>query len=490
MENKAEEVNKLLDRFKAVMRRSLEKGNIEKAMAAVSAACEMLYYYNQVYIDDDLEAGVYETGRKLKAMFGKELESYHADDKTVMFYDGFGMDTRGVAKMYLNALKKNGYKIIYVTNVWSKGQMPDTDELLSNADHETVYIDYYRNYTGWATDLMRTIIRTRPKAMFYYTLPFDAAGAAAFAAMEGKASRFLIDLTDHAFWLGKVSNDFFCGSREMSASNQVYERGIDPSKLIKLGVNLIIDDGGTDHSGLPFDVENTRYIFSGGSLYKTLGDENNYFYRIADHILASHPDIRFLYAGEGDRTEMDKILEKYPGRAFLIAERKDFYYLIRNCTLYLNTYPMFGGMMMKYSANAGRLPITLRHENDSDGLLIDQPSRKIEYDSFEELIADVDRLLSDDKYLKEREALLEGSVISEARFVNNVRTTIEEHHTDYCHSGERIDTSRFKEEFYTRFSIRQAKENISRMTNRSIFVDFPWMPCIKIKNRLFGRFHK
>ena len=472
------------------MRRSLEKDNIEKAMAAVSAACEMLYYYNQVYIDDDLEAGVYEVGKNLKAKFEKELESYHTDDKTVMFYDGFGMDTRGVAKMYLNALKKNGYKIIYVTNVWSKGQMPDTDQLLSDADHETVYIDYYRNYTGWAMDLMRTIIRTRPKAMFYYTLPFDAAGAAAFAAMEGKAYRFLIDLTDHAFWLGKASNDFFCGSREMSASNQVYERGIDPSRLIKLGVNLIVDEGGNDHTGLPFDVEKTRYIFSGGSLYKTLGDENNYFYRIADHILSSHPDMRFLYAGEGDRTEMDKILEKYPGRAFLIDERKDFYYLIRNCTLYLNTYPMFGGMMMKYSANAGRIPVTLRHENDSDGLLIDQPSRKIEYDTYEELISDVDRLLSDDEYLKEREALLDGSVISEARFVNNVRTTIEEHHTDYCHSGERIDTSRFKAEFYTRFSFKQAKENISRMTNKSLFADFPWMPYIKIKNRLFGRFHK
>ena len=71
-----------------------------------------------------------------------------------------------------------------------------------------------------------------------------------------------------------------------------------------------------------------------------------------------------------------------------------------------------------------------------------------EYDNYEELVEDVDKLLNDDDYLSERESLLQGSIITEARFVKNVRTTIEEHRTDYVHGSERIDTSKFKQEFF------------------------------------------
>lgn len=55
-------------------------------------------------------------------------------------------------------------------------------------------------------------------------------------------------------------------------------------------------------------------------------------------------------------------------------------------------------------------------------------------------------LLSDESYLKE-EALLEGTVITEQRFVNNVRGVIEKHQTDYEHEVIEIDTSEFQKNF-------------------------------------------
>lgn len=454
---------------------SIKKNNFEKAMAAISTGSEILYEFNQKYFDEDFENGVVTISNIIRTNIQNEISQFSKDENTVLFYDGFGLDTRGVAKNYLNALKMNGYKIIYVTSKNSKGHLQETDKILNDSETERYYIDFKSSYTNWSKELLDIVLRTVPKAMFYYTTPYDVSGAVVFAIMKGKVDRFLIDLTDHAFWLGVNCNDFFCGSREMSASNQVYERGITRDKLIKLGVNLVIDEEADDHSGLPFDVIQERYIFSGGALYKTLGDTHNYYYRIIDHILEYNQDTLFLYAGSGDNTEMKKILLKYPGRAFLIPERKDFYYLIQNCTLYLNTYPMFGGMMMKYSANAGKLPITLKHENDSDGLLLEQESRKIEYDTYEELIEDVDKLLSNKEYLHAREALLQGSIISEERFVRNVRTTIENHYTDYKHGHEHIDTTKFKNEFYNRFDLNQVKKKLSKPINRSLLFDFPWM---------------
>lgn len=327
-------------------------------------------------------------------------------------------------------------------------------------------------YYKWVLQLADVFEKIKPRVAFFYTTPYDSSACAAFHMYAELSKRYLIDLTDHAFWLGKCANDYFLGSREMSAYIQHYQRRISKEKCIKLGVNLLIEEN-EDHSGLPFDVEKNRYVFSGGSLYKTLGDESNTYYKIVRHILEYHPDIKFIYAGSGDECQLIKILEDYPERAFHINERKDFYYIIKNSLLYLNTYPMFGGMMMKYSALAQRLPITLKHGVDSDGLLLHQEECRIEYGSYNELIEDVDRLLEDDNYRKEREKLLIGAVITEERFSKNIQSVIERNVTDYSHMFIKLDTSKFRREYYNRFDYKQ---NLLRMANKRNIELLPYFP--------------
>ena len=470
-EQKKQQAEKLIRSLKAELGASLGKGKTERALACLAACSQVLYDYNQVYTDRELEDAAKALGNRMREEHREALDAYEPTAGKVLFYDGFGLDSRGVAKMYLNALLKNGYRVIYLIPETSRGNMPETEEILRGKD--AVLYSYPRDSFGqWAEALAGIFLKEQPKAMLFYTTPYDASGAAAFAMMRGKAERFLIDLTDHAYWLGTGSNDFFLGSREMSASNQLYGRGIPREKLIKLGVNLMVDEA-EDPAGLPFDPEKTRYVFSGGELYKTLGDAENTYYRIVDHLLEGHPDLYFLYAGSGDDREMKKITGKYSGRAFRVPERKDFYSLIRHSVFYLNTYPMFGGMMMKYAAHCGRLPLTLRHENDSDGLLVDQESREIEYDTAGELMADADRLLADPDYLAAREKKLEGSTISEERFVKNLRGALEEHRTDYDHRYSRMDTARFQEEYLERFDPAAEAEKLTKARYRSIIPRVP-----------------
>lgn len=482
--NKREKVDNLLEKLSDIAKTGIKKKHYEKAMAAMAASARIQYMYNQTYTDTVLENDILKIAKIKKEKYLDRIKKMKIQNNTVLFYDGFGLDTRGVAIMYLNALAKNDYHIVYVTKNEAKEQQPEIQKILCNANVTWEYIAMRNSYSDWMERLTNIIIETEPKALFFYTTPNDVAGAISFAMFENICDRYLIDLTDHAFWLGTKTNDFFLGSREMSASNQYFRRHIPKEKLIKLGVNLIVEEG-EEHSGLPFNVEQERYIFSGGSLYKTLGDENNTFYRIVDHVLEKHKDIKFLYAGNGDKIQMEHLLKKYPERAFLIDERKDFFYLIKNCTLYLNTYPMFGGMMMKYSALAGKIPITLKHSADSDGLLLNQKQAKIEYNSYEELLNDMDRLLSDGNYLKEREALLEGTVITEERFVNNVRGVIEEHKTDYEHEIVEIDTSEFQKEFYERFDYKKERDGIVNYINRSLYSSMPWMFWVAIKKVVY-----
>lgn len=109
------------------------------------------------------------------------------------------------------------------------------------------------------------------------------------------------------------------------------------------------------------------------------------------------------------------------------------------------------------------------------------------------LVEDVDKLLSDESYLKEREALLEGTVITEQRFVNNVRGVIEKHQTDYEHEVIEIDTSEFQKEFYLRFDLEEQKYKSVNYINRSLYGSMPWMNKILIKkfmNKLTRKNHK
>lgn len=469
MIDKKEKTDILLNKIKGIVSDSITKHKFEKALAAISFIGNYLYQYNQFYVEDELEGYLSNISDCLKDIY--KVNKYFETSQNIIFYDGFGLDTRGVALMYLNALGLNNYHVIYVTNKKVQYKIPTIRNMCDKYHFEIQYIDM-NNYTEWARQLSFVFTKYKPRAAFFYTTPNDVSGITAFHMFKGVVDRYLIDLTDHAFWLGKSAVDYFLGSRDMSAALQFYHRGIKKEQMIKLGVNLLVEDC-DDHSGLPFNPIKTKYIFSGGSLYKTLGDEENRFYKIVDHILKNHTNVSFLYAGTGDKSEMNKILEKYPNRAFLIDERKDFYYLIQHCLLYLNTFPMFGGMMMKYCGLAKKLPITLRHNNDSDGLLLHQAECNIEYDSYDDLITDIDKLIDDDEYRKTREALLDGSVITEERFKNNVKGVIENHKTDYEHEFIDMDTSLFRQEYYDRFNYDEQMLAMVRKINLSLWAEFP-----------------
>lgn len=471
MGDKNQQVNSLISKLKNIATSSLEHGKINKALSAVSFAAETLYMFNQYYVDENLEMLTAKVADSIKNNY--DFCKYPIEEQTdrILVYDGFGFDTRGVILMYLNALGLNGYEISYVTNEDVKGRIPTIEAMCKRYHIDMKFIDM-SDYKKWCLQLAEIFEKEKPRAAFFYTTPFDAAASATFHMYEKVCTRYLIDLTDHAFWLGKCANDFFLGSREMSAYIEHYQRGIPKEKCIKLGVNLLVENV-EDHSGLPFDPENTEYIFSGGSLYKTLGDPDNVYYKIVHHILENHKEIKFLYAGAGDDSELKKILTKFPEQAFHINERKDFYYLIKNSIFYLNTYPMFGGMMMKYSALAHRLPITLKHGADSEGLLLHQDKCLIEYNSADELMKDVDRLLDDEEYRHQREKLLEGSVITEERFVNNIRSVIEENKTDYSHEFLRLDTTEFRKEYYERFEYEKHMQQIVNSLHFNLCLNFP-----------------
>lgn len=481
MENKTSKITKKL---KTIAKKNIATGRYNKALAAISACANFYYTHNQKYTDEELEQMLITLG---KTLFKPTAVKNDTSEKTVLFYDGFGLDTRGLALIFLKAIVRNGYKLIYVTTDSAEGNQPEIKKVLDGEDVEWIYLPTASGFVAWANCIFTAFETFTPDAAFFYTTPADVAATAVFNLYEGKVKRFQIDLTDHAFWLGKYAFDYCIALRDVGSKIAINYRGIDKEKIVMLPYYANIDYS-VPFGGFNFPTEGRRIIFSGGALYKTLGDKDNAYYKMVDYLLANHADIIFLYAGFGDDSELKKIIEKFPDRAYHIAERKDLFQVMKQCVFYLNTYPMFGGLMMNFAASAGKLPLTLKHNNDADGLLFNQSELQIEYDTKEELLRDADRLLNDAEYLSLREEKLKGCVITEERFEKNLKNLINSGATEFDVYTEAIDTSEFRAEYDKRFALfKEALRILTTKNCRPLMFNFPFVFFTYYIKRIFEK---
>lgn len=471
LKEKDKKVDDMIAKLKRISTNSIKKNNFEKALAAINVSANILYEYNQVYADDELEQMLLQIGNQMINYDSQEYSKLK-NRNTVLFYDSFGLDLRGHVIVYTKAIVKNGYHLVYVTKESARDNQPNLKRELEGYDVEWIYINMNKSYVEWVRDLFSIFQTKKPENAFFYSTPFDCAGIIVFNSFKNSVFRYLIDLTDHAFWLGKYAADLYIGSRDMSAGISFFYRNIEEDKMVMLDVNLYINNN-IKLGAMPFDTNKNQFIFSGGSLYKTLGDPDNKFYKIVSHILEKNPDIFFVYAGVGDDSQIKLLQNKFRGRVYLFPERADFYQIMKKCIIYLNTYPMFGGLMMRYAAYAGKLPITLKHNNDSDGLLFDQDNREIEYDDFDTLVKDLEHLLEDREYLITREKKLEGAVMTEECFVRNIGLLIKEKRTEYSYNIKEVNTLEFREVYRRRYECKYGFEHaIAKSINKSLILSF------------------
>ncbi len=477
---------KVINRLKGIINKNLNNKNYETALAACSVCAEIMYMHNQTYVDEELEIFLQQIGNQIiKVNKQNEITKPLASHRTILFYDGFGLDTRGLALIFVKALVEIGYQVVYVTTEKAKENQPRIHEVTKGTNIKWIYIHMDQGYLSWINELNSLFEKFKPETAFFYTTPNDVAATVVFDSYAGQVKRYQIDLTDHAFWLGKYSFDYCIALRDLGAKIEFNYRKIPKEKIVMLPYYATVNYD-EPFAGFPFSTEGKRVIFSGGSLYKTLGDKEKKYYKIVESILEKHEDIIFMYAGSGDDSQLNILKQKYNDRVFHVEERKDLYQVLKHCVLYLNTYPMFGGLMMNYAATAGKIPITLKHNHDADGLLFNQSKLKIEYEDMDTLLQDVDKLLENPEYLKEREALLNGSVITEEKFRRELEELIENQSTSYEFEVDYVDTSEFREEFDKRFDIyKNVSIALYRKNNKKLvknFLGMYWIgkfKCIK-----------
>ena len=448
-QRKLDEFQEECQQFLRMIGCNIRNGYIEKVLSDLSYLAMQIYNPSQYFTDDVMESYLSELLDHLPC---PSYTPRNHDRRRIVFYDGFGLDTRGLSLIYLRALSKMDVDVLLITVEQAFGNIPMIEKTLKRCSGRIHYLSNESNpsYIDYYQDICQAITDFCPDVGFLCTTPWDISAILAFMQMSGKMKRYQINLTDHAFWLGRQAFDFCLEFRDFGANVSRIHRNIPMRKILKQPYYPFVDED-ISFAGFPFEKEEGDFvIFSGGTCYKTIDRENSY-YRIVDFCLHEFPHTKFWYAGtvniESHANPLIELAKKYRGRGFCSDERSDLLQILQHVDMYLNTCPQIGGLMTQYSVLAGRPPITFRCLPKSAGaesvLLPHTEPLGIEFTDMNKLFSEIKRFIGDPVYRSGKEACMNAMklVVTEDEFAENLKRIIWEDQSNYDISWFAVDMS-------------------------------------------------
>lgn len=443
-----ERVTEVVAVFHDKISRAIKDKHYNDALELIFSCTQLLCATNAYYVDDALEENIRAVADALFPAQIERVERVELKQDTILFYDGVGLDVRGLARIYLEALVQD-FKVCYVTYADREQEIPGILQTVRENGGTVFFIDRTRP-VEMIRQLNAILHACRAGKIFFYAYPYDIIAPVLMQAYEGILTRYQINLTDHGFWLGARAIDKCIEFRDYGASISSEYRGIPREKIVKLPFYPKVVE--QEFQGFPFPVkEGQKVVFSGGSLYKTFGEGNKY-YQLVDYILDKHSDVIFWYAGWGDDSELKKCMARHPGRVFHTQERSDLFQILQHVSFYLSTYPLCGGLMYQYAAAAGTLPLTLRRDDCNDGFLLDQDALGVIFDTMEELEQEIDRVLTDEPYRQARSARMRSAVIAPEQFSAELRQIMASGTSAQEICYRHIDTEAFRANYLVHFT--------------------------------------
>jgi hypothetical protein len=468
----------LLQLTKAI-EHNFKKNNLEHVLELICAKARLLYIYNQKYRDDQSETLLNAIADKFKTEF-----SHRSNDKTVLFYDGFGLDARGLVQQYLTGLVENNYKVLYISVSPDESEQPHVSRILKRGNGKFLSLQG-KNFIDKIVWLRNVCSYHCFSYAFLYTTPYDVASIVTFSLLKEKAIRYQINLTDHAFWLGAQAFDYCIEFRNYGAAITRDYRKVNSEKLVYLPYYPILNEYEI-FQGFPELIKNKKVILSGGATYKTL-DNNNTFYNIVESLLDKHNDVAFMYLSNDTVKQLDSLKKKYPQRVVHLSERSDLIEVMKHSRLFLNTYPISGGLMVQYAAISGCIPVTLKREWDDDavGLLKNENVLNEIFTVKSKFIDEIGRLLEDENYFKEKKKMLEGQVLTPAEFAKGLQRIIINPKETTFTDIKSVDTKMYRQSLAENLSRNDVIQCLIRKETPKVCRYFPKLTVEWIIKRLF-----
>lgn len=404
-----------------------ETGDIHKAMVSVCACGELAYGYfcEESFGDDDLDTLLYQVG---KANFTIPTIK-NPQDKRVVFFDSFAIDNRGITEQYLDALHCNGYEILFITSNTQFSKESKLGKLLTLYKKCSVLVLSKPNHIILsANQIAQEIAEWQASKVFIHISPYDLLPIMLFSQYAGMLHRYFINLTDHAWWLGRNCIDTNLEFRQFGLSLSTHVRGIDKAKEALIPYYPVSQlSTGTIDNLLPKGLEGKFVIVTGGTFYKYL-DADFTLLHIVQSILNSNENVVLLMVGTGKAGELYKREAEKKGltnRIYLMDNTPYLLSVFKHAHLYLSSYPMTGGLMAQIAAKQG-LPVVAYSAKgmDYNDLSDICYSRTFQiYESAKSFLQEIHRLVSDKSYYQQ---YAESFIYDEDREKNAFRETLKD----------------------------------------------------------------
>lgn len=415
-----------------------------QSMDIIANAANLMYNFNIIYTDNEIESLLIKIAQRLFA--NVHFNSTTPNQKSIVFYDYFSLDNRGLTEQYLQGLMDLNYEILYITLQKNPSNMQNILSKLSKYPKSEVFQVKSDNNILACNEIIKKITKFAPSKILFHSAPWDTIGFVSLSIFEGRIDRFLINLTDHAYWLGKMCCDYFIEFRTYGLNISTKYRKINKNKLLILPYYPITNSKYA-FEGFPFNTNNKKIIFSGGSLYKIYGSQ--VFFDIVKYILNSYKDTLFFFLGNGDERPLLNFIKenKLENRFYYSKERKDINEVFRHCHFYLGTYPICGGLMSQFAVQNNKIPVAYTGNdlpvNNIDELFINLKDITFTYTDIQKVYEEIDRLLTDNDYYLKKTSKMKNLVISSKDFAIRLKKCFEDKFSDYQTKEYDIDTSRF-----------------------------------------------
>ncbi|WP_316849734.1 glycosyltransferase family protein [Pedobacter agri] len=337
---------------KTIASKCLKNDDIDGAIALVEASAIAAYQLNIFYSDADLDNLVVDIGKKISQ--GANYNFSNSESEKLVLIDTNGSDNHGLTKQYIDAFIANDIEFAYIYEHTDLSRIELILKQLRAYPKATIYtFDKQYSNTEQIVKILSFLSDYKPSSYYMHIMPWDVVATTVCSILRDVLT-FNINATDHAFWLGASIIDYSIEFRDYGYTVSLEKRGLRKEQLLMLPYYPPINR--TNFAGFPSKVKNGSIkIFSGGSIYKILGEKNFYF-KLVKQLLVQNPKAELLFAGTG-QNDIIKAFIKESGlsdRIHFIGNRNDILEVFENCDIYLGTYPITGGLMAQFAAFASK----------------------------------------------------------------------------------------------------------------------------------------
>lgn len=359
-------LNKDWQQLKLLITLAIDANNHNEAFKLLRALGYIGYRYNFLpnFVDDEAD----ELIAKLTQSIIPHVPQVAVKKERVVFYDYFLLENRGFTQQYLDQIIKNDFDILFITLADERDFSSDNAiiKTLNSYDKAQIYVVPYQETKARQVALMADkILEYAPSKVFNHNIPYDLLPVCVALALKGSGIKtYFLNISDHAFFLGKNAFDYFIDFRIYGHQLNALLRKIDQSQLLIIPTPpYLTPDKYTKFEDFPVDVTGKVVGFSGGMTYKII-DEDNTFLNLIKQLLQENPDFIFLFANVFGDELLQKFIKnnKLENRLILIGNRRDINEVYKRIDIYVNTYPFSGSLMMQYAIAHNKPVLSLSDE--------------------------------------------------------------------------------------------------------------------------------